>query len=120
MHQIQIEPGNGNYDLRVERGYGNEFVEVKTPGQDTSLNFNWWNRQASEMNKKYSNSPDVSTDQAILEVPVKRGDTDLDSAQNNLQSMIETPPADDFSEVRIQVRDTDGIETLSIATNPEP
>ncbi|TYL39486.1 VWA domain-containing protein [Natronococcus pandeyae] len=119
VRRIEVEPGDGDYDLRLERSQGDEFVEVKTPKSDTDLDFNYWKRQQSEMNKKYSNSPDVSRDQATLEVPVKRDSTDIELAQNELEMLIETPPAGDFSEVRMQVRDDSGIEIISISADPD-
>ena len=104
---VRVEPGRGDYDLAVTRDGRTEFVEVKTPNPDTQLSSRYWDRQMSEMNKKFDNADNVIREDAVLEVHTTKRASELETAVGELEIMFDTRIKKNFGEVRIHSTNAD-------------
>lgn len=103
-HDVEVEPGDGGYDLAVTRDQQTEFVEVKTR-DGNGVSDTWVDNQISSINKKYRNAQDSDTDiskqDSVLELRTNGDASDLESAKEIVESVVSRRQRVQAGEIRI-------------------
>jgi|GEM_PF-3443975 len=90
--EVELEPGNGDYDLAVDDGYTSKtYVEVKTRAGGNDIDADWVDSKLGSVNNKFDNADSkVSEDQSVLELRTQAPKSELDSAETAVNHAIDS------------------------------